>query len=85
MKDKNIPTLMSLPKHILIAGSSGMIGNHLLQLYLDSKEVNKIYLLSRKASHQENPKIQEIIITDFLNYSALASIAEQIDVVFFCI
>lgn len=76
---------MSHPQNILIAGSSGMIGNHLLQICLGSKEINKIYLLSRKSTYPANSKIQEIIITDFLNYSTLASINEKIDVVFFCI
>ena len=76
---------MSALKNIVIAGSSGMVGNELLQICLESKEINKIYLLSRKSSQNKNPKVQEIIINDFLNYSALSSISDQIDVVFFCI
>lgn len=76
---------MSAPKNILIAGSSGMVGSELLQICLESKEIKKIYLLSRKSSQNKNPKVQEIVINDFLNYSALSSITEQIDVVFFCI
>lgn len=76
---------MSVPKNILIAGSSGMVGNELLNICLDSKVINKIYLLSRKPSQNKNSKVQEIVINDFSNYSALSSITEQIDVVFFCI
>lgn len=76
---------MSAPKNILIAGSSGMVGNELLQICLESKEINKIYLLSRKPSQHHHSKIHQIIIDDFLNYSSLVSIKEQIDVVFFCI
>ena len=76
---------MSAPKNILIAGSSGMVGNELLKICMELKEINKIYLLSRKPSPYKNPKVQEIIISDFLNYSVLSSITENIDVVFFCI
>jgi nucleoside-diphosphate-sugar epimerase len=76
---------MSAPKNILIAGSSGMVGNELLKICLESKEINKIYLLSRNLSIHKNPKVPEIIINDFLNYNVLSSIPENIDVVFFCI
>ena len=76
---------MSVPKNILIAGSSGMVGNELLKICLESKEINKIYLLSRNPSTHKNPKVQEIIINDFLNYNSISSISDQIDVVFFCI
>ena len=53
---------MSAPKNILIAGSSGMVGSHLLQICLDSNEVNKIILISRKPSLIKDSKIEEIII-----------------------
>ena len=74
---------MPSPKTILIAGSSGMVGSHLLQICLDSNEVNKIILLSRKPSLIKDSKIEEIIVEDFINFTAPHF--KQIDVVFFCI
>jgi len=62
-----------------------MIGNELLQICLQSNEVNKIYLLSRKPSSHKYSRVKEIIVDDFLNYHSLALINDQIDVVFYCI
>jgi len=76
---------MSVPKNILIAGSSGMVGNELVQICMESKEINKIYLLSRNPTQHKNQKVQEIVINNFLDYNILSSISDQIDVVFFCI
>lgn len=76
---------MSFQKNIIIAGSSGMVGNELFQICLHSNEINTIYLLSRKPSQIKHSKIQEIIVDDFLNYDCIASIKDRIDVVFYCI
>lgn len=76
---------MPVPKNILIAGASGMVGNELFQICLYSNDVNKIYLLSRKAQQYKHAKVHEIIVDDFLNHDFLASIKEKIDVVFYCI
>ena len=76
---------MSITRNVLIAGASGMVGGLLLQCCLASQQVNNIYLLSRKPSVYKNPRIKEIIISDFQGYNALSCITEKIDVVFFCI
>jgi nucleoside-diphosphate-sugar epimerase len=81
----NNSSLMSITRNIIITGASGMIGSHLLQTCLDSKETNNIYLLSRKPSVYQNSRIKEIIISDFQDHNALSCITEKIDVVFFCI
>ena len=76
---------MSFKKNIIIAGSSGMIGNELFQICLHSNEVNTIYLLSRKSSQIKHSKVQEIIVDNFLNYDCISTIKDKIDVVFFCV
>ena len=76
---------MLTPKNILIAGSSGMVGKHLLQICLDSNEVRQIILLSRKSTTYKHSKIQEIIVDDFLNYDSIAPLLNHIDIVYFCI
>ena len=72
-------------KQILIAGASGMVGNHLLEICINSNEIEKIFILSRKPIQNKHQKIQEILIDDFMNYDEVISNFKHIDVVFFCI
>ena len=73
------------PKRILIAGASGMVGAHLLDICVQSKEIETIFILSRKTSINLHKKVKEIIVNDFLNYDNIISMIKNIDVVFFCV
>jgi len=73
------------PKRILIAGASGMVGAHLLDICVQSKEIETIFILSRKPSINLHKKVKEIIVNDFLNYDKIIPMIKGIDVVFFCI
>jgi nucleoside-diphosphate-sugar epimerase len=73
------------PKHILIAGASGMVGAHLLDICVQSKEIETIFILSRKPSTDHHKKLKEIIVNDFLNYDKIIPMIKNIDVVFFCV
>lgn len=62
----------------LIAGSSGLVGQKLLQLLLDSAHYSKIYSLVRKPSGIQHPKLEELIF-DFnapKNYENLPSVKD---------
>ena len=72
-------------RNILIAGSSGMVGSHLLEICQQSEDVDTIYILSRKPSNILHKKIREIIVNDFLNYDNIIPMIKNIDVVFFCV
>lgn len=72
-------------KNILIAGASGMVGSHLLEICQQSEEVDSIFILSRKPSHIQHEKTKEIIVDDFMNYDKALLMLEKIDVVFFCV
>ena len=73
------------PKHILIAGASGMVGSHLLEICQQSEDVDTIFILSRKPSNLQHAKTKEIIVDDFLNYDKVIPMMEKIDIVFFCV
>jgi len=73
------------PKNILIAGASGMVGAHLLEICVQSKDIETIFILSRKPSINLHKKVKEIIVNDFLNYDKIIPIIKGIDVVFFCV
>ena len=72
-------------RNILIAGSTGMVGSHLLEICQQSEDVDTIYILSRKPSNIQHKKIREIIVNDFMNYDKVIPTMDKIDVVFFCV
>lgn len=72
-------------KRILIAGASGMVGTHLLNLCLESEDVEKVISLVRKPSTIQSDKLEEIIQPDFEQYDPAADYLQDIDVAFFCI
>ena len=72
-------------KNVLITGASGMIGDLILEYCLDSQEISKITSLVRKKRSEQHDKLNELVITDFLDYSNHENAFENIDVVYFCI
>lgn len=62
-----------------------MIGQGVLNLALESTEVNEIISLVRKPSKQVHSKLKEIIVKDFSDLSEHQSVFEQIDAAYFCI
>ena len=66
----------------LIAGSTGLIGNQLLALLLESSEYDKVIALSRKPLNLNHPKLENVILTvDRLDHLA----AIKADDVFCCL
>jgi uncharacterized protein YbjT (DUF2867 family) len=47
----------------LIAGSTGLIGNQLLALLLESSEYDKVIALSRKPLNLSHPKLENVTLT----------------------
>lgn len=74
-----------MKKKVLITGSTGMIGGILLNLCLNSEEVNEIIALVRKPTAISHPKYIEIIVDDFLNYEKQAHLFVDIDIIFYCL
>jgi nucleoside-diphosphate-sugar epimerase len=72
-------------KNILLAGASGMVGSHLLDICIQSPEIETIFMLSRNPTVNQHEKVREIVVNDFLNYDRIIPIIKKIDVVFFCI
>ncbi len=51
--------------NIVLIGSTGLIGSHLLELYLSDDNVKKITVVTRKAITQTDSKVHNVIISDF--------------------
>ncbi|MGE5109060.1 MAG: NAD(P)H-binding protein [Sphingobacteriales bacterium] len=69
---------------VLILGASGLIGSHLVELLLNDKAVDKIYLLLRKPMNLNHPKVEERIV-DFNDTNAFKNSVQAVNTVFCCI
>lgn len=72
-------------KNVIIAGASGMIGGLILEECISSNEVNKVISLVRNKSGKTDPKVEEVIISDFADLSFHSKLFEKVDAAFFCI
>jgi nucleoside-diphosphate-sugar epimerase len=77
--------IFSTMKKVLIAGSSGMIGNIILKLCLASQDIEKVTIINRKKSGIQHKKLIEIIHSDFLNLTSIANAFANIDITYYCI
>ena len=55
-------------KTVLIAGASGLVGSHLLNLLLMDETIDKIYSLVRRPSKVKHEKLQEILFDFNLSF-----------------
>lgn len=72
-------------KNVLLAGSTGMIGQLVQQYCLEHAGVKKVTSLVRRPSGVTHPKLEEIIHSDFGDYSTLPDVFKNQDVAIFCI
>jgi nucleoside-diphosphate-sugar epimerase len=72
-------------KNVIIIGSTGMIGNTILKLCLENKEIGKITLINRKPIDIKNSKVTEIIHTDFMNFESVKNQFTNQDICFYCL
>ena len=72
-------------KHIIITGSTGMIGRLVLEACLKREDVKTVITISRRTAGITHPKLTEVIHADFLNYAAVESHFKKVDVCFYCV
>lgn len=69
----------------IVAGSTGMVGNLVLNICLNSEKIDEVRSLVRESTRNENHKLKETVINNFEDYSEYSAIFKNIDVAFFCI
>lgn len=62
-----------------------MVGSIILDKCLSSSEINEVTSLVRKKSNNDHPKLKEVVVADFTDYSSHIGLFENIDCAFFCI
>lgn len=70
---------------IIIAGGTGMVGSLILNQCLNSSEISQVVSLVRKPTELKNPKLNEVVIQNFEDYSAHTDLFQDVKIAFFCI
>ena len=70
---------------VIIAGSTGMIGNLVLRNCLNSDIISEVRSLVRKPTGLKHAKLIEFVIQNFEDYMQHAHLFRDIDAAFFCI
>lgn len=72
-------------KKVLITGSTGMVGNIVLEHCLKSNEINEVVELVRKPTGLTHQIYSEVIVSDFLNYDKYVQYFNNVDIIFYCL
>lgn len=70
---------------VVIAGATGMVGSQLLKIALAERSISEVISFVRRADHPGHPKLQEVVLDDFENYSSYSSEFKGVSAAFFCI
>jgi nucleoside-diphosphate-sugar epimerase len=70
--------------NVLLSGSTGMIGKGLLLECIKSPLIKSIILINRSPIDIQNPKINEIILQDFLEIDSIKNKIKNIDACYHC-
>lgn len=69
----------------IITGTTGMVGEGVLQQALNSPDVDQVLVINRKPCGVSHPKLKEIIHKNFLDLSPIASQLSGYNACFFCL
>jgi uncharacterized protein YbjT (DUF2867 family) len=70
--------------HVLVTGSTGMVGEGVLQVCLDSPHVEKVVALNRRTVGFSHPKLSEILLPNFHDLKTVESQLQGLDACFHC-
>lgn len=71
-------------KRVIITGSTGMVGKGVLLECLDHPEIGKVLVINRSSLEMEHPKLEEILLADFLEIESLRPHLSGYDGCFYC-
>ncbi|GHT92798.1 NAD-dependent epimerase/dehydratase family protein [Hydrotalea sp.] len=76
---------MQHPIKVIITGATGMVGEGVLQVCLQSDAIAKVLLINRRPSGITHLKVTEIVHEDFMDVNPLKTAVSGYDACFFCI
>ena len=68
----------------IITGSTGMVGEGVLHVCLNSPEVESVLVINRKPCGVNHPKLKEIIHKDFMHLSPILEMLSSYNACYFC-
>lgn len=69
---------------VLLFGASGMVGQGVLRECLLAPDVEAVVSIVRNPTGRRDPKLRELVHTDFLDFSPIAPELQGLDACFFC-
>ena len=69
----------------IITGTTGMVGEGVLQECLSHQDVDKVLVINRRPCRVTHPKLTEIIHNDFFDLSPVADKLKGYNACFFCL
>lgn len=71
-------------KKVIITGATGMVGKGVLLECLDHPEIGGVLVIGRNSIKLEHPKLKELILADFSDFSGMKDELAGYDACFFC-
>src|SRR4051812_35734085 len=69
----------------IVFGATGMVGQGVLRECLLDPAVEKVLAVGRAPSGKQDPKLQDLVLKDLCNYSAVEEQLRGYDACFFCL
>jgi uncharacterized protein YbjT (DUF2867 family) len=69
---------------VLVTGSTGMVGEGVLQVCLDNPNIEKVVALNRRTVGFSHPKMTEILLPDFHQLNSVESQLKGLDACYHC-
>ncbi|MDO5608770.1 MAG: epimerase [Capnocytophaga sp.] len=70
---------------VIITGTTGMVGEGILLECLQNEKVTEVLSISRKPCGIENPKLKELLVSDFFEIGNYAEHLKNYDACFYCV
>ena len=70
---------------VIITGATGMVGEGVLYKCLENTTVEKVLVIGRKTCGYSNPKLTEIIHSDFFDFSSIKEELKGYNACYFCL
>ena len=70
---------------VILFGATGMIGQGVLRECLLDSRVSRVLAIGRAASGKKHEKLEDLVVADLYDYSAVATKLAGVDACFFCL
>lgn len=70
---------------VIITGTTGMVGEGVMDVCLRNNDVSEVLIIGRRASGHTHPKLKEIVHENLYDISAIASQLANYDACYFCL